>query len=394
MTDEFEDRLRNHLAGRAAEVRVTPDPVTFVNQSAGRTRRRGVMAAGVAALTLLVAGAGILTGFNLGGATSATGPQASAPTNGSGRAGAALAPAGSGAQVAPSIVTSAPYTFLFTRVSSSGVTIRAFTAGSAVIGGCGPAVSCVPTTTSPPVPTCPTGAECAQPIVTPHTTSGASGSNAGSGGVASPGAAGASPVSPTGQPAGSGTAGTGTTPSDPPPTAGCEPLVVELSTERAVGTGSVSLPSTASPSPSTVEVLGTGSFGTAEGTPVGWVAVWVGSGVASVQLSVGGVTADTMTPEGGIVVLAASGNVALNGASVVGLDGGGATVDSVPVGPAATPDSASGCPTPVSIPPVTPTTTTTPVTPTTTTTTTMPGAPAPTPTTTVNGGPVPVPPAG
>jgi hypothetical protein len=398
MTDDFEDRLRDHLAGQAARVRVEPDPSAFVEHSAGRSRRRGVVAGGVAAITILAAGAGILTGVNLGGATSAAQPQTSAPTAGPGRAGADLAPAGSGGQVPPSVVFQTPYSFLFARVSSSGVTIRTYTAGSTTTGGCGPAVVCSPTTTVPLAPTCPTGAECAQPIVTPHTSGGTTGSSNPSGpGVAVPGTSAVTPASPPSQPVGSGTTGSGSTgsgttgsgtsSSGPPSTAaGCEPLVVELSTDEAVGTGSVSLPATATTSPSTVEVLGTGSFGTAEGAPVGWVAVRAGSGVASVQLSVGGAAVDAMAPDSGIVVLAASGIDGLAGASVVGLDPSGASVDSVPVGQAATPDGVAGCPDPISNPPTTPSTTTT-----------VPGGPTPTPTTTtsttttVNGAPVPVP---
>ncbi len=397
MTDELEDRLRNHLAGQAAQVRAESDPSAFVEHSAGPSRRRGVVAAGAAAITVVVAGAGILTGVNLGGATSAAKPQASAPTTGSARAGADLAPAGSGAQVPPSIVFQTPYSFLFTRVSSSGVTIRAYTTGSTTTGGCGPAVVCSPTSTLPPSPTCPPGAECARPLVTPHTSGGTTGSGLPSdpGGVV-PTTSTATPSSPPSQPVGSGTTGSGTAGSGTTGsgTAGCAPLVVELSTDKAVGTGSVSVPATGTPAPSTVEVLGTGSFGTAEGAPVGWVAVWTGSGVASVQLSVGGAVVDAMPPDSGVVVLAASGNAGLAGASVVGLDQSGASVDSVPVGLAATPDAAAGCPDPVSNPPAPPTTTTT---------TTEPGAPTPTSTTTTTtttttsttttatGAPVPVP---
>ena len=384
MTDDFEDRLREHLAGRAAQVRVDPDPSVFMEHAAGRTWRRGRVAGCVAALTVVVAGAGVLTGVNLSGATSASPTQATTPTTGSGRAGAALAPAASGGQVPPSIVISSPYTFLFTRVTASGVTIRAYSVGSTTSGGCGAAVTCIPTTTVPSVPTCPAGAECAQPIVTPHTT----GTSPGSGSTS---AATATPVSPPNQPVGSGTTGSGTTGSGTtgsgPPSTGtsCQPLVVELSTDKAVGTGSVSLPSSATPSSTAVEVLGTGSFGTAEGAPVGWVAVWVGSGVASVQLTAGGTPIDSMAPDGGVVVLAAPGDAGLADATVVGLDPSGATVDSVPVGQAATPDGAGSCPAPVSTPPVS-----------TTTTTTVPGTPAPpttgpTTSTTVNGAPVPVP---
>jgi hypothetical protein len=409
MTDEFEDRLRDHLAGQAARVRVDPDPSSFVEHAAGRTRRRSVVAGGVAALTVVVAGAGLLAGVNLSGTTSAAQPQSSVPANGAGRAGADLAPAATGSQVPPSIVVQTPYTFLFTRVTSSGVTIRAYTDGSTTTG-CSPAVTCTPTTTVPPIPSCPTGTMCAQPVVTPHTT-GSSGSGSGNSGSGSSGAASGSSggevapgtsttaagaTSPPNQPVGSGTTGSGstgsgstgsgTTGTDPTQTPGsCEPLILELSNDKAVGTGSVSLPDTVTASPDTVEVLGTGSFGTVEGAPVGWVAVWVGSGVTSVQLSVGGTAVDTMAPDGGVVVLATSNDAGLDGASVVGLDQSGATVASAPAGQVATPDVVSGCPAPISTTPTAPTTTTT--------TTTVPGGPAPTSTTTttVSGAPVPLP---
>jgi hypothetical protein len=412
MTDEFEDRLRDHLAGRAARVQVDPDPSSFVEHAAGRTRRRSVVAGGVAALTVVVAGAGLLAGVNLSGTTSAAQPQSSVPATGAGRAGADLAPT-TGSQVPPSIVVQTPYTFLFTRVTSSGVTIRAYTDGSTTTG-CSPAVTCTPTTTVPPIPSCPTGALCAQPVVTPHTagssgsSSGSSGSSgdaaSGSGGVAVPDTSTttAGATSPPNQPVGSGStgsgptgsgttgsgpAGSGTTSTDPTQTPGsCQPLILELSNDKAVGTGSVSLPDTVTASPDTVEVLGTGSFGTVEGAPVGWVAVWVGSGVTSVQLSVGGTAVDAMAPDGGVVVLATSNNAGLDSASVVGLDQSGATVASAPAGQVAAPDGVSGCPAPISTTPTAPTTTTT-------TTTTVPGGSAPTSTTTttVSGAPVPLP---
>jgi hypothetical protein len=110
----------------------------------------------------------------------------------------------------------------------------------------------------------------------------------------------------------------------------CDSLVVELSTAKAVGTGSVLLPSGAASSPDTVDILGFGSFGVAEGAPVGWVAVNVGSGVTSVTLSEGSAT-DSMTPQSGVAVLALPGDASLTGATVVGDDQSGAPVTTVPV---------------------------------------------------------------
>ena len=128
--------------------------------------------------------------------------------------------------------------------------------------------------------------------------------------------------------------------------------MIELSTDKAVGSGSVARPTTTLPSPDTVEILGIGSFGTAEGAPVGWVAVRSGSSVASVHLSSGGTSVDTMAPDAGIVVLAVPGNADLAGATAVGTDQGGwpsprcrrtrcpdpttDTCTSLPTGPSAT----------------------------------------------------------
>ncbi len=67
MTDEFEERLRRHLADRAGAVHADPDPTAFVDRSTDRTHRPGLVAGGVTALTVLVAGAGVLVGVNLAG---------------------------------------------------------------------------------------------------------------------------------------------------------------------------------------------------------------------------------------------------------------------------------------------------------------------------------------
>jgi hypothetical protein len=371
MTDDFEDRLRNHLSARAAQIQIEPDPSAFVEHGAARSRRRGVLAAGMAALVVVAAGAGVLVGVDLIG--SSTSAQTATPEP-PGKSGAALAPIGSGGPLTPAIVGQAPYALLFTRVTASGVTIRAYTAGPSSSGGCGPAVVCSPTTSVPPGQTCPSGAVCAQPVV-PHVSMGASGSTtAPVEGVAPPGAG-----SVSSEPAvATGTSPTGAASSGPlEDTSACTPLVLELSTDEAVGTGSVSLPGTAPASSVTLDVLGTGSFGTAERAPVGWVAVSVGNGVSSVQLSVGGTVVDTMAPSSGIVVLAATGDAGLDGASVTGLDPSGANVGSVPAGQVAAPGAPSACPAPAS----------TPVTPTTTTTTTTT---PPTSTTTVTARPVAV----
>ncbi len=381
MTDAFEDRLRHHLADRAASVEVEPDPTAVMERAAGRSRPKGLVAGGVAALGLLVAGAGILTGVNLAGAGSTAEPAAS--TTAPGRAGAELAPGAGPSSEAPSIVVQTPYALLFTRVGSSGVTIRAYSTGTPA-GGC-TSGSCTSSTTVPGTPSttvpgtrpCPTGVMCAEPILTPHASAGASGGAAGSGGTTvTPGP----PVTPPAQTGGSGTGGS----APPVSTPSCGQLVVELSTDRAVGTGSVLLPATAPSAANSLQILGSGSFGSAEGAPVSWVAVGVGSGMPSVQLTVNGTPVDAMAPQGGVVVLALPGGSGLAGASVVGLDQGGATVSAIPATQGIQPAGADGCP----VSPVTPTTSTTAVSEPPTTSTTVPVDPTPTPTPT----PTPSPP--
>lgn len=368
MTDPLEDRLRHHLAARAAGVEAEPDPTAFVERSASRTPRRGLVAGGLAALTVVVAGAGVLTGVNLSGASSGTQVSAPSPsTTGPGRAGAAFGPRAGSAS--PSIVFQSPYSFLFTRVSPTGVTVRAYSSASTPSGGCAPVPACSPSTTAPGPTPCPSGAMCAQPIVVPHTSGDAAGSS---------GSASSDPTVVIGpnRPADGG-GGTVTTVPGP---ATCGQLVVEASTDRAVGTGSVLEPASPPTGPNELVVLGTGSFGSVEGDPVSWVAVSVGDGIAAARLTVAGTSIDAMAPVSGVVVLAATGNAGLAGASVVGVDQSGATVATVPAAPAGT----GGCTTPPTTLPTLPPSTVPPSTvppPTTTTpSTTTTTAPSPAPT--------------
>ncbi len=353
MSDSFEDRLRAHLAGKAANVRVDPDAGAFLERSVGPSGRRGPLAIGAVALALLIAGSGVLTGVALAGSRSTTTPLSASPsTTVPGRAGASLAPGSAGGPNLPSIAVPTAYTFLFTRTTSSGVTVRAYGSGGSTTGGCTQAAPCPPVGILPGPTPCPQGATCAQPMVTPQTANGATGGGSAVGGTGTTGGGGSS-----------GPGSTGTVPSRP--TAVCGQLVVELSTDRAVGSGSVPRPTTPAPSPDTVEVVGAGSFGTEERAPVGWVAVWVGSGVASVHLSAGGTAVDAMAPSSGIVVLAAPGDSELTGATVVGVDQSGATVATVPADQGPGPDASTGCIAVPTNPPPTTTTTTTPTTMTT-----------------------------
>jgi hypothetical protein len=365
MNYAFEDRLRTHLAGKAAQVQADPDPGALMERSVGRSGHRRPLTMGAVAIAVIFAGSGVLTGVNLvGGRSTATPLAAPPPTTVPGRAGASLAPNSSGASNLPSIAIQTPYTFLFTRTTSLGVTIRAYGSRRSTTGGCAQAAPCPPVGIVPGPTPCPQGAICAQPTVIPQAQSGVTGGGSSAGGAVSSGTAVGTPETRPTQPAGSGSTGPGSTgpgsvgtvPSQP--TAECGQLVIELSTDKAVGSGSVPRPTMAAPSPDTVELLGVGSFGTAEGAPVGWVAVWVGSGVTSVHLSSGGTTVDAMAPNFGIVVLAVPGNSELAGATVVGVDQSGAAVATVPADQMSGPDASNACTTLPTKP--TPTTTTLP----------------------------------
>jgi molecular chaperone DnaK len=388
MSDPFEDRLRGHLAERAGQVRADPDPSALIERSAGRSPRRVPLAGGAVVLAVICAGFGVLTGANLSGGSTAAPSTSASSTNQPGRAGAALAPRTSGPANIP-IAGQAPYTFLFTRTASSGVTIRAYASDAGTAGGCTQAAPCPPVVVPGPVQ-CPKGALCAQPMVTappaPSGASGGGGASTGGGSSSSP-PTGTPQTTPT-QPAGTGGAGSGSTTSVPPqPTAQCGQLVIELSTDKAVGTGTVPRPVGAAPSANTVEILGAGSFGAPEGAPVSWVAVWVGSGVASVHLASGGNVVDAMAPSSGVVVLAVPGSAGLTGSTVVGVDPSGTALATVSADQAPGPDASPLCTT---VPP-NPSPTPTPTTTTTTVPTTPPGPPTTTPGATVPSTTVPSP---
>jgi len=382
MSDEFEDRLRTHLMGKAAEVHADPDPGALMERSVGRTGHRRPLTMGAVAVAVILTASGVLAGADLVGGRTAAKPLAAAPsTTVPGRAGAALTPGPSGESSSPGSAVQTPYTLLFTRTTTSGVTIRAYGSVSSTTGGCTAAAPCPPVGIVPPPTTCPPGAMCAQPAVLPQAQTGATeGGGAPAGGTASSGTAVGTLETPPTSSTGSGSGSTGTVPSQP--AAACGQLVIELSTDRAVGSGSVPLLTSAPHAADTVELLGVGSFGTAEGAPVGWVAAWVGSGVTSVHLTSGGTSVDAMTPNSGIVVLAVPGNAELAGATVVGVDQSGATVATAPADQVPGSDTSSVCAALPTGPPDTTTTTTTTAPPSTTTTTTAPRATTTTTTTT------------
>ncbi len=345
MSDAFEDRIRAHLADQASRVATNPDPDGLIQRSAGPRGRRSVLV-GAVALAMVFAGAGVLTGVNLAGGSTVSSSSSvpSVPSSGPQRSGASIAPSGSASPNLPAIAGQLRYTLLLTRTTSAGVTVRVYAVANPS-GGCQGPAACPPTGTFPgPVP-CPQNATCVQPMIAPHT----------------------SPTTLPAESGGGGPAATGTVPSNPTPsdpTAGCGQLVIELSTDRAVATATTPWPTAAPTSSDTLDVLGEGSFGSAEGAPVGWVAVWAGAGVTSVHLSAGTSASDSTAPTSGLAVLAlpdASGLAGANVANVTGTDQSGATVATVPA------DQVPGL---SACAPPTPSPTTT--TPTTTTTTTVP----------------------
>ncbi len=103
------------------------------------------------------------------------------------------------------------------------------------------------------------------------------------------------------------------------------------------------LPTGAPSAPQGLTVLGEGTFGGVEGSPVAWVAVWVGTGVGTVRLASNGVALDASAPTDSIVVLAAPGASVTAGATVVGINGAGAVVATVPASPVSTPGPSGTC---------------------------------------------------
>ena len=160
-----------------------------------------------------------------------------------------MVPAGTSPAVGtPANVLATPMTWLFTRTTSAGVTVRAFLSGESV-DPCPPSLACAQPVVVPGPVTCPKGAVCAQPVTEPATVpagvtgtatgTAVPGSAGGSSGVAggSSGSAGGSTGSSGGS-TGSGGGSTGTTVTSPAPTPsyGCTMVTVELSTDRAVTT--------------------------------------------------------------------------------------------------------------------------------------------------------------
>lgn len=415
----FEDDLRRRLHSRVESVDAAPDPEGLLERSgrAARRRTQTLVLLGVAA-ALLVGAAGVAGGSALAGtssnssATPAPSPGGQSPRAFSGPD-AAVAPGGAALGGASTTIPTQPLTPLFTRTTAGGVTIRAYSSAVPVPTG--------PVSPTPPTPTTPTTVSPVPPVTTP--TTGCPGANAcspgtticrvtGSGAVTCPvpvtcpsNALCAQPqaVQPKSVPAQTSTPGAGTTPTagsgasggpvttvPAPAPASCpeESVTVELSTDAAVGTDQVTLPSSPGTPAGAVVVAGSGSFGVAEGSPTGWVLVSAGPDVDTVRVTQGD-GSDEMAPVDGLAVLALAGTGDLGGATVDGLDASGNVVSSVSVpsagtaGPLACPSTSTTVP-PVSTPTVPPTTgppaSTTTVPPTSTTTVTG-GSTTTTPTT-------------
>jgi hypothetical protein len=326
MTDPLEDRLRHHFADRAGEVNARPDPTVLVERSTGRGRVGAALVTGLVAIAVVLAGGSFLTGMSVAGSSRAPAVRAHGPS--AAKVGGPMASPGPIARTGESVPSGAPpLTVLFSRITLSGVTVRAYAAIGPLDGGCTQGTPCPPVGIVPGPTPCPNGAMCVQPATRP---------NAGSAGHSIP--EGSSTSSTWSGTPSTGTASTGNATVGPgqagtvlPGVIGCRTLTLELSNAQAVSTASITAPADGVPAAGSSRLLDSGSFGGSEGGPVGWIAVAVGSGVDSVHLvSSTGVVLDSMAPVSGVVVLVATGSNALTGTTAVGLDVGGGTVTTVP----------------------------------------------------------------
>lgn len=360
MTDPLEDHLRLHLADRAGRVTVDPDPTAVVERSAGRRRIGAPLVATVVAVAALLAGGGFTTGMAVAGPSRAS----NAPLAASAPEGGSLSTTTIGRGAMPSTAAVVALTPLFVRSTDSGATIRAYTSSIGPITGCPPGALCVSPGGVPPIAPCPPGAKCAQPVTTPAGVPDPTIPVTGSGGSPGPGSSPGSPGSAGGGVSGSPEPGPMTT-TTTPAVAGCRQLTLELSTAQAVWSTSLPTPATDGIGPKSVQLVGTGTFGEAEGAPTAVAVVAVSPDVTVVRLvSSSGAVLDAMAPTAGIAVMATTGANGLAGTTVVGLDAGGATVATVP-SDQGTSNAAGGCgvlppqPTPVTTVPGGPVPTTT-----------------------------------
>jgi hypothetical protein len=330
---DVEARLRAVLAGKAGG-----DPVTsadwgdLAGRLAASTRRRQRVLAAAAALALVVGAAGgylgevaasagtvaartssgsAAHGAGPSGGTAALAPSAAAPgvmcPDGSGTGASGTGTSGSGVSSSDGIGSA---TRLFIRTTTDGVTIRAYQDAESAVPSCrlaptpaagsgsGSGVDSSPGTTGSAGPSI-------MPLIpaAPDVTVELSDNDAvGQGAISAPVCAPSTDQGSTGSSGGTATgAGSGSVPV--PPSGGVVSPPVDTPDPPATAPTTTGAQTAASP-PSQPQELATGTFGVLEGDPVWWVAVEVGPGVTSVQMTFPDGASDQMAPVNGIAVLA------------------------------------------------------------------------------------------
>ncbi|HUY22021.1 MAG TPA: hypothetical protein VMV22_06745 [Acidimicrobiales bacterium] len=385
---DIEARLRQALAQRAGGT-----PVTAANWGdlAGRlaaaTRRRQRLLAGAAALALVVGAAG---GY-FGEAAASTGTTASRAGAGPVSSTTVVGGKASPSVAAPGTATICPggagtggevgsATKVFSRTTADGVTVRVYRLApsgspcvpspSAPVAG-GSTDPSPATTLAPNLPVSPgspgsTGTTTTE--VSPYVSVGPSfsielsdDSAVGQGVVSSPVCVG-SPAAGAGTGIGAASGSAGGTSTGPAETAP-EPVTVPGSILPPVTTIVPPVTTTTAPTgggnaAQEPQQLSAGAFGVVEGDPVWWVAVEVGSDVASVRMTFADGSVDQMAPVDGIAVVAhrVSAATASTGTGpydvrgtldLLGADGGTVATAGLPQTPPPTP---TPTPTPVPVP--------------------------------------------
>jgi hypothetical protein len=320
--DDIESRLRNALALRAGAEPVAPaDWGVLAGRLASTTRRRQRALVGAAALALVIGAAGGYFGEAAASpvAVRASGPGSTPTTTAASGGTRSVAPSSSGpAVLCPNASGGSPgassgttstngsldigtATRVFTRTTADGVTIRVYQdarTGASCIGlptpMAGSASASTPPTTMAPSgsassPVFPTGSE---------TTIELSDDNAvGQGAI--------TPLQCVMSPGGGvvGGSGSGSSNGAQPGSSPASPVTTNPVPTTPITTIPTTTTTTTTP-PGGPSELATGVFGVAEGDPVWWVAVEVGTDVTSVRMTFPDGTSDEMAPVGGVAVLA------------------------------------------------------------------------------------------
>jgi len=341
--DEREGQPVDDLAAMGAPA--SPDALKEIVARHQRTRTRTL---GVLLAVALVAGplAGWAIGNSGGGGQQlATGSQPNAPAAGQ----AAPDIAGGGVTGSASAIASPDQnppktTHLFTRTTGDGIVVRAYRTDPPPP----PPTDSSSTSTTAPAPKTPEG-PCTMPgrpgvaRATANANSGSSASASASSGSSESGQVVAPPPGPDGAP---GPVISGTAPPCPgaPPICKATPSVLaELSTDAAVGQGFDPIDET-QPSDALSHVS-LGMLGVPEGSPVVFVAVQTGPGVATARLRLPDGSTDQMAPVNGIAVLAHTTSTPKpTGTVVEALDSSGKVLASNDVGqPGTGPRTAFAC---------------------------------------------------